>query len=330
MHVLVVGGTGNISRGVVKALLGFGHEVTIFNRGVTLGPVPEGVRVLHGDRKDRAAFEGAMQAERFDAAIDMICYTAEDAASDVRAFRGVKHFVQISTVATFGGPLAERPTGPASPVRPVIPYGRDKVAADEVLLAAHAQGELPLTIFKPAQTWGYQPVLIRQLDRDRRWLDRVRRGKPILITHEGELIWPHLHADDAGVAIAAAVGRERCLGQTYLLTSPRLTTWRDYHEEIAAALGYPITLVDAPADWLIAHWPENTRLLASESRWNRIYDVGNLLRDLPEFQQTIRLGDRVPEIVARLDAAGLIEDSRLDETEDRLVARIEKFKGQPG
>ena len=33
MRVVVVGGTGNISTGVVKALLGRGHEVTVFTRG---------------------------------------------------------------------------------------------------------------------------------------------------------------------------------------------------------------------------------------------------------------------------------------------------------
>ncbi len=33
MRVIVVGGTGNISTGIVKALLRFGHSVTVFNRG---------------------------------------------------------------------------------------------------------------------------------------------------------------------------------------------------------------------------------------------------------------------------------------------------------
>jgi nucleoside-diphosphate-sugar epimerase len=91
----------------------------------------------------------------------------------------------------FGGPPVEKPITEASPRNPVIPYGHNKVAADEVLMAAHARGEIPVTILMPAQTWGYQPVLLRQLDRDTRWLDRIRRGRPILITHDGELIWPN-------------------------------------------------------------------------------------------------------------------------------------------
>src|SRR2546427_1500040 len=81
MRVVVVGGTENIGTGVVKALLQFGHDVTVFSRGQRPTLVPRGVRYLTGDRQDRAAFEGLMQAERFDAAIDMICFNSADADS---------------------------------------------------------------------------------------------------------------------------------------------------------------------------------------------------------------------------------------------------------
>lgn len=326
MRVVVVGGTGNISAPIVRLLLEAGHEVAIYNRGRTDRPVPPGVRVLLGDRQDRAAFEATMQAERFDAAIDMICYTAEDAESDLRAFRGVRHLIHTSTMAVFGGPLAELPITENSPRRPVIPYGEHKVAADTIFAAATARGALPITVLMPAQTWGYQPVLLRQLDRDARWLDRIRRGKPILITHEGELIWPNCHADDAAVAYVAALGRTACIGQTYILTGTRLSTWREYHVGVAEALGHPITIIDAPAELLIKAWPDNTRLLASESRWNRIYSLDRITRDIPEFAPTIRMVDRVPELVAHLDARGLIEDARSDETEDRIIADIDRLR----
>ena len=93
MKIGIVGGTGNISQSILRLLLEQGHEVVCFNRGQTKKP-PEGVRVIQGDRQNREEFEQKMQAEKFDAAIDMICFTAEDAASSVRAFRGVGWFVQ--------------------------------------------------------------------------------------------------------------------------------------------------------------------------------------------------------------------------------------------
>ena len=101
MKIGIVGGTGNISQAIVRLLLKKGHQVVCFNRGQS-APMPEGARLIQGDRYNRAEFERLMQAEKFDAAIDMICFNAEDAASSVRAFRGVGWFVQTSTVCTYG------------------------------------------------------------------------------------------------------------------------------------------------------------------------------------------------------------------------------------
>lgn len=335
MRVVVVGGTGNISLGVVRALLEFGHEVTVYNRGTTdlrgeglAGDdeaLPAGVRVLHGDRRDRPAFEQAMREQRFDAAVDMICFDAEDAESDLRAFPDIQHFVNISSVATLGGEPAELPMAATSPRRPGDDYARGKAAADEVLAAAHERGVLPLTTFMPAQTWGRQPRILRQLGFESTWIDRIRRGLPILVAHDGQLIWSHCHADDAGLGIAAAVGRQRCLGQTYIITRFEVATWRDYHEQVAAGVGKRPGFVDAPADLLIAAWPEGTGLLARESRWNRLYDLAPIKRDIPEFQPKITLADAAPELIRRLDARGLIPDARADPAEDRIIAALDRL-----
>ena len=101
MKIGIVGGTGNISTAIVRLLLQRGHDVVCFNRGQAGAP-PAGARVLHGDRHATAAFEQAMQAEKFDAAIDMLCFNAVDAASSRRAFRGVGMLAHCSTVCTYG------------------------------------------------------------------------------------------------------------------------------------------------------------------------------------------------------------------------------------
>jgi len=330
VRVVVIGGTGNISTGVVKALLRYSHEVTVFNRGRRRSRLPEGVLYLQGDRKDRAAFEERMQTERFDAAIDMICFNVEDAESDVRAFRGMKHFIQTSTVATFGGPLSDAPTDESSPLRPVTDYGRNKMAAETVFADAHKRGDLPVTILKPGLTWGPGGSIARQLSFDRRWLDRVRRGKPILVTHGGDLFYIWCHSDDAGVAYAAALGRAACIGETYILTTPGYRTWRQYHEGVAAGMGCKVELVDAPAELLLKVWPQNTGLLASEARWNRLFSVAKLQRDIPEFRPTIKLEEGMAACVAWLDHEGLIEDSRTDDTEDRIIAGIARLYRELG
>ncbi|MGH2347092.1 MAG: NAD-dependent epimerase/dehydratase family protein [Chloroflexota bacterium] len=320
MRVCVVGGTGNISTGIVKALLAFGHDVSVFNRGQRDSRLPEGVRYLHGDRQDRPAFEAAMQRERFDAAIDMISFTANDAASALRAFSGTRHLIHCSTVCTYGGPLLNIPADESEPLRPITDYGRNKVAADAVLMAAHARGDLAVTIMKAASTWGGMPV-IRQLAFDPFWIDRVRKHKPIIVTGDGENLWSFCHSDDAGVAFAAAVDRPACKGQDYIITGPRYITWQSYHERINAVLGSRSEIVHVPASTVLAG-PLGPRsgLLSSQTQWNQCYDVSKARRDIPEFQPTIELEDRIPENVDWMDRQGMIADSDGDEIEDRVIA----------
>ena len=56
MKVLIIGGTGNISRGIVAELLKRNHEVVMFNRGQHPDAPPPDIQVIHGDRRDRVGF----------------------------------------------------------------------------------------------------------------------------------------------------------------------------------------------------------------------------------------------------------------------------------
>ena len=223
MRVLIVGGTGNISTSIVQLMLDKGHDVTCFNRGQR-GKLPDRVRTIQGDRKDRKAFEQAMQNERFDAAIDMICFDAEDAACIVRAFRGVKHFLQCSTVWTFSVNYDWLPVTEDQPMRLTIDYGRNKKAADEVYLQAY-DDDFPVTIVKPSTTYGPQMGVIRQIARDFSWLDRIRKSKPILVCGDGKAVHQFLHIDDAAKGFFGLLEKEAALGQTYNLVNRGFINW---------------------------------------------------------------------------------------------------------
>src|SRR5438132_10396357 len=150
MRVLVIGGSGNISREIVRALQRHEHEVVVFNRGRHRDPQPEGVRVVLGDRREREAFEATTRALEPDAVIDMISFSPEDAASAVRAFSGrVRHFIHCSTVMTYGPPVPQPVCDEGAPLGARTPYGQAKIAADALLLREYVETGFPVTIIKP-------------------------------------------------------------------------------------------------------------------------------------------------------------------------------------
>jgi nucleoside-diphosphate-sugar epimerase len=318
MRVCVVGGTGNISSSIVRLLLEVGHEVTVFNRGRTKA-LPEGVRLIEGDRKNRPAFESAIQAEEFDAAIDMICFDAEDARSSVRAFRGVSHFVHCSTVCTYGVDYDWLPVTEDHPLRPITDYGRNKVAADRVFLTAHYGEDFPVTIIKPSTTMGPSWFLLRQIAWEAGWVDRVRKGKPIAVCGDGRALHQWMHVDDAAPAFVHVIGRERCLGQTYNMMKREFGTWEDYHRTAMKVIGREVELVGVPLAALKAAGVPGVGICEEIFSYNTICSPDRLMRDVPEFRPRIALEEAMADILAAMDREGRVPDSDREDWEDRLL-----------
>lgn len=327
MRVLVIGGTGLISTGIVKALLARGHDVSVFNRGQRKSRLPDGVTYLQGNRKDYPAFEAAMQGMEFDAVIDMIAFAPEDTLSAIRAFRGrVRHFIHCSTVCTYGVTLSRLPADEEEPLRPISDYGRNKVACDEALLEAHRKEGFPATIFKPSHTYGPGSLLLRQLGDNKYLIDRIRKGKPVIVAGDGGTLWQSLYCDDAGVGFAAAVGNEKTFGQVYNIVGKEVVTWDEYHRRLAAAIGCDIKIAHVPSDLLVAAAPDRYRGLNEIFRYHGVYSAARLRQDVPEFRTTVSWEEGVRRNVAWMDEEGMVANSDEDDLEDRIIAGMDRLR----
>lgn len=317
MKIAIVGGTGNISESIVRLLLNAGHDVTCCNRGRS-GSLPDGARHIFTDRNDRGAFERSMQEGRFDAAIDMMCFSTEDAQSSIRAFRGVGHFVQCSTVCTYGIDYDWLPVTEDHPLRPITDYGRGKADADNVYLGAFYSEGFPVTIIKPSTTYGPKQGLLRQVAMDYSWLDRIRKGKPIL-TGNGATPHQFLHVEDAAKAFAGVLFKPRCLGQTYNMCKTGFTTWADYHRAAMSLIGRQVEMVSIPPETCEAVDRKRFAYYWEMFAYNLYYSPDRLYRDVPEFRPAVSLEQGMAGVLEVMDRKGMIPDSDTMDWEDKLI-----------
>jgi nucleoside-diphosphate-sugar epimerase len=324
MKIAIIGGTGNISQPIVKLLLEKGHDVTLFNRGQK-AKAPEGVRIITGDRNNREDFERKMQAEKFDAAIDMICFTAEDAASSVRAFRGVGWFVQTSTVCTYGVQYDYLPVDETHPLCPNTEYGRNKVAADHVYLEAYHREKFPVVIIKPSTTYGPVQGMVRQICWDFSWIDRVKKGKPVVICGDGFAIHQHLHVDDIAHAFVGVIGKEHTIGQTYNAVNHGYYTWLDYHKLANKVLGRDVELIGVPFEDLKRLNVPEIGILEDEFAYNDYYSAEKLFRDVPEFHPQISLEQGMTQVFEVMERERRIPNSDEVKWEDEIIERYKEL-----
>ena len=93
----------------------------------------------------------------------------------------------------------------------------------------------------------------RQVGGDGSWIDRLRKGKPILSAGDGLNYFQFLSSRDAGVGFAEALGRSECFGQVYNIVHPEARTWDEWHRTVAQALGVEAEIVHVPQETLTRH-----------------------------------------------------------------------------
>src|ERR1700722_19636706 len=102
MKILIVGGTSFAGRAIAWSAWHHGHDVSVFNRGVTPNDLPESIERLTGDRdRDLSSLAG----RTFDATIDVTAYRPSDVERLARALDGRGgHYVQISSISAYKDP----------------------------------------------------------------------------------------------------------------------------------------------------------------------------------------------------------------------------------
>jgi nucleoside-diphosphate-sugar epimerase len=158
---------------------------------------------------------------------------------DAAARGGAGRFVHFSSITAFG---FEYPDGADErwPVRPTgDPYPDTKIASEEVVLAAHAAGELPCTIVRPGDVYG---------PRSRGWtvlpVKMIKSGQ-MLVPGEGEIT--PVYVDNLVDGVVLAADSEEAVGEIFTITDGHAVRTLDFFGRYAAMLGKgPLRTMPAP------------------------------------------------------------------------------------
>ena len=321
MKILIIGGTGLISTYITHELVDNGELVTLFNRGMSQYPTPQGVQVIHGDRTDYLAFESQIhEAGYFDAVIDMVGYKPADGDSIVRTFANrTGHLIFCSTVDVYAKPASIYPYTEAEAYGGLNEYASNKVILEKRLIQASRGGAFPLTIIRPAYTYGEGRGPLHTFGGSTSYIDRIRRGLPIVVHGDGSSLWVACHAVDVAHAFASALNTPPTADRSYHTAGEEWLTWNTYHQQVAEAISAPPPkLIHIPTDALAKIAPKQSALAYTNIQYNNIFDNSAARRDLG-FQYTINWKEGVRRMVKWLDQHKAIQPAESDPFEDRLI-----------
>jgi nucleoside-diphosphate-sugar epimerase len=332
MDVLVLGGTGVISREIVNLLLAKQHSVAVYNRGSRKLSYQGEVRQITGDRSDRDTFESAMQRESFDAVVDMICFNEADARSTVAAFKGSgAQIVVCSSVAAYKRPYRTVPTVESAEALyddPIFGYAYDKAEVERYLEKVIRQDQTPVTIIRPSLTYGPGAANMGVLRQNYGIIDRIRKDKPLVMFGDGSTPWSFTFTPDLAKAFVGVLGNPDTYGEAYHACSEERCRWEDLYLEFGRVLGKQPHIVHIPSELLMAANPDLFSHLYFEKTFSGLFDNSKIRSAVPDFTCDIRLHDGIQMMVDWFEREANRVDPEKEALEDRLVALHTSWKEQ--
>jgi nucleoside-diphosphate-sugar epimerase len=322
MRVLFIGGTGIISSACTRLALERGIDLTLLCRGKTsTRPAPAGTKFLHADMGDEAAVSAALGKLEFDAVVNWIVFSREQVERDLRLFAGrTGQYVFISSASAYQTPPGRMPVTESTPLHnPYWGYSRDKIACEERLIRAYREQGFPATIVRPSHT--YDCTLL-PAEGGYTVIDRMRRGKPVLVHGDGTSLWTLTHHRDFARAFVPLLGHDAALGEAFHITSDEALSWNQIHEILGRAAGAKPELVHVPSDLIAAYDANWGASLLGDKTHSMIFDNSKVRRLVPDFRAEIPFCRGAEEVLAWFDAdpSRRVVDEKFDRLTDTLIA----------
>ena len=257
---LVTGGTGFVGSHLVESLQAQGVNVRCLVRSAARLRWLEGrdVEIVEGDCLDRPILNAAVRG------VDHVFHVAGVlwGGSEEDFYRGnvqathnmieacahscpdLTRFVLVSSQAAAGPGVGEHPRKESDSPTPITPYGKSKLAAEQVVLAH--KSSFPVVVVRPSAVYG---------PRDTAFLAYFRIvGRGFLLEFgagEDRIVSMSHVSDVVRGLIQAAHSDSVASGSVYFLADPKPYSWREVETIIEKAMGIRAKRLRIPL-WLLS------------------------------------------------------------------------------
>lgn len=294
-RILFIGGNGTISASCTRELLERGDEVTLLNRGLNTRAPIDGVSELRGDADDPASIREAVGDREWDVVVNFRAFRTEQVLADIDLFTGrTGQYVFISSASAYQKPVAHLPIVESTPLRnPWWQYSRDKIACEDLLVAAYREAGFPMTIVRPSHTYDADSI---PLEGGATTLERMRRGAPVIVHGDGTSLWTLTHARDFARAFVGLLGNPKALGSPVHITSDESLTWDAITWAIARGLGVEPNIVHVPSEHIARELPEMGPGLLGDKAHSVVFDNSRVKSLVPGWVAAIPFAEGAREI----------------------------------
>ena len=308
MKVLFIGGTGNISTATSKMAIELGIDLYLLNRGKNNVSI-QNAKNLITDINDHKNTEKVLGNQNWDVVVNWIAFTPKDIQRDFELFhKKTKQYIFISSASAYQKPLTYPIITESTPLKnPYWDYSRDKIACEELLNTLYQKHNFPITIVRPSLTYDTViPVAIGSWD-DYTIIDRMKKGKQVIVHGDGNSLWTITHAKDFAKGIIGLLAHQQAIGQSFHITSDEILTWNQIYEAVAEAAGVEANIVHIASDFICevadtVGWEWMRGSLLGDKAVSAIFDNSKIKAFVPNFKAEISFKQGIKSTVEWFEA----------------------------
>lgn len=299
MKALFIGGTGTISMSITRQVAQLGWDLTIINRGNKLENVPAEVHQLTCDINNETQILSLIGGEKYDVIADFIAFVPDQVQRDISLFEGkCDQYIFISSASAYQKPLSHYAITESTPLHnPHWQYSRAKIDCEELLIAQYRKTGFPVTIVRPSHTYADGSIPLSFHSSKGPWteLERMRRGKPVIVHGDGSSLWTLTHSMDFAKGFIGLMGNVHAIGEAVHITSDESLTWNQIYESIGKALGVVPKIAHVATDTLVRLDPSLSGPLNGDKTHSVVFDNSKIKRLVPGFAATIRFDQGIKQ-----------------------------------
>jgi nucleoside-diphosphate-sugar epimerase len=294
MKILFIGGSGNISTACSKLAVQKGWEVYHLNRGIKKTEKIDGITSIIADINNFEQVHKLLKDFTFDVVANFIAFTQADIERDFKLFQQkTKQYIFISSASVYEKPLTFPYVTESTPLKnPFWEYSRNKITAEEKLNQLYREHDFPITIIRPSLTYQFViPMAIGSWD-DYTIVDRIHKGKPIIVHGDGTSLWTITHAEDFAKGFVGLLNHQQAIGHAFHITSDEILTWNQIYQAVADAVNCKANIVHIASDYICNFADKNGYAsmlggLIGDKSLSVIFDNSKIKSFVPEFNAVI-------------------------------------------
>jgi nucleoside-diphosphate-sugar epimerase len=257
--------------------------------------------------------------------VDWVAYDEDDILRDFEFFRNkTKRYVFISSTSVYSKPLLSPLVTETTPTgNRFWRYANNKAKCEQVLLSYYQTAAFPAVIVRPGHTYAEFALPTGFSGMGFGIVDRILRGKPVLVHGDGTNLWTLTYNEDFARAFIPLICCDSAVGEVFQITSDELLSWIQIYDLIGRTWGREVKYVFATSNLISSFDADLGASLLGDKAFSYLFVNTKLKKFVPSFSPRVKFEQGA--LCCRDWYRGHRQEVRVDPDRDLLMDTIIRY-----